>query len=85
MAAIPIPSARTRLWLYGVVTAGLAALVALKLIEPEMVPVWLALAAAVLAIGGTGTAGIALSQQLRTGEVEPSGRHARRDDPESGA
>ena len=78
---IPIPSAKTRLYLYGVITALIAVLVGLKIVDPTLVPAWLALGAAVLAVGGTGTAGIALGQQLKTGEVEPSGTHTKDEQP----
>lgn len=64
-----LPSSKVRLYLYGVVTAALAVLVALKIIDPDLVPVWLALAAAVLAIGGTGTATVAVAKQRSNGTL----------------
>lgn len=64
-----LPSSQFRMWFYGVITAALAVLVALKIIDPALVPVWLALAAAVLAIGGTGTATVAVAKQRGDGTL----------------
>ncbi len=66
-----LPNAATRQWLYGIVVAALPLLVVLKLINPGDVPLWLSLAGAVLGTGAAGTAFVALSQQRKTGEVDP--------------
>lgn len=55
--------ADVRQYLYVVGTAVLAVLVAYKLIDPSAVPVWVALGAAVLGIGATGTAALAVNPQ----------------------
>lgn len=67
-----LPNAATRQWLYGIVVAALPLLVVLKIVNPGDVPLWLALAGAVLGTGAAGTAFVALKQQRKTGEVEPS-------------
>ncbi|AGI12975.1 holin [Mycobacterium phage Butters] len=56
-----------RQWLYGIIVAAIALAVGYKVIAPEHAPMWLDLAANVLGIGGTGTAGYMLSQQRKDG------------------
>jgi hypothetical protein len=53
---LPRLTAKRRLYLYGVATAVLGVLLFYRLIAPEAVPVWLALAAVILGIGGNATA-----------------------------
>jgi len=65
-----LPSSKVRMYLYGVITAAVAVLVALKIIDPGLVPVWLALAGAVLAIGGTGTATVTVAKQRSNGILD---------------
>lgn len=66
-----LPSPQVRQYLYGVVTAVLPLLVALKIIDPALVPIWLALAAAILGTVGGGVAFTALRQQ-RKGNDTPA-------------
>lgn len=66
-----LPSAKTRQYGYAVVSVLLTVLVAYKLVDAEDVPMWLNVAGTVLGIGIGGTATVALSQQRKTGEVEP--------------
>jgi hypothetical protein len=47
---------RARLWLYGILVALVPALVLLGLVTDEQAQAWLNVAAAVLAVGGFGTA-----------------------------
>lgn len=54
-------------WLYTVATAALALLVAYGVIAPEKLPLWLALMAATLGMGATGTASLRLHGQRRDG------------------
>lgn len=56
-----------RQWLYGIIVAAIALAVAYKFIAPEHAPMWLDLAANVLGLGGTGTAGVMLSRQRKDG------------------
>ncbi|ACI06245.1 holin [Mycobacterium phage BIB8] len=56
-----------RQWLYGIIVAAIAVAVGYRVIAPEHAPLWLDLAANVLGIGGTGTAGYMLSQQRKDG------------------
>ncbi|MGQ9348968.1 hypothetical protein [Mycolicibacterium gilvum] len=65
-----ITSPAGRQWLYGVCFAALATLVGLNLVDPQMVPLWLDLAGAVLGIGGTGTAALVVSKQRKDGTLE---------------
>ena len=67
-----LPNTKTRLYLYGVVSVALTVLVAYKLIDAEAVPMWLNVAATILGVATTSTAGVALAQQRKTGEVEPT-------------
>ena len=79
LPTIPIPSVKVRLWLYGVVLAVLPLLVTFHYVPVVHVPLWLNLAGAILGTGSAGTALAALTRQLQTGEVEPTGRHAKRE------
>ncbi|TRW85558.1 hypothetical protein FK535_09180 [Mycolicibacterium sp. 018/SC-01/001] len=65
-----LPNAATRQWLYGIVVAVLPLLVVLKLVNPGDVPLWLALAGAVLGTGAAGTALVAVTKQRKDGTVE---------------
>lgn len=65
-----LPSAQVRQYLYGVVVAAVPLLLILGVIVPEDVEVWLQLAAAILGLGTTATAGAALTRQRKTGTVE---------------
>lgn len=64
---LPTPAARQ--WLYGIVTAALPLLVVLKVVAPEDVPLWLALAAAALGTVGGGTAFVAVRSQRKDGTL----------------
>jgi hypothetical protein len=63
-------SAQARQWLYTVVTAALALLVGYDIVAPDQVPLWLGFAAALFAIGATGTAAVAVSKQRKDGTLE---------------
>lgn len=67
---LPKLTAKRRIWLYGVVAAALAVLLVYRLVDPAAVPVWLALAAIVLGIGGNTTAAVKVAQQRRNGTLE---------------
>ncbi|MGV0785092.1 phage holin [Mycolicibacterium sp. XJ775] len=67
---ITLPTPAVRQWLYGIVVAVLPLLVVLKVVAPEDVPLWLALAGAVLGTAGAGTAFVALRGQRKDGTVE---------------
>lgn len=54
-------------WLYTVATAALALLVGYGVIAPDKLPLWLALMAATLGMGATGTAALRLHGQRRDG------------------
>lgn len=72
---LPKLTPKRRVWLYGVVAALLAAAVVSKLIDPAVVPAWLAVAAAVLSIGGNATAAVKVAQQRKDGtltDVDPA-------------
>jgi hypothetical protein len=60
-----------RLWLYPVVVAGVALLVAYGLVAPDVEPLWTSLAAALLGVGGP-----ALVERLRAGVVSPKTHRA---------
>ncbi|MCX8559752.1 hypothetical protein OS122_02415 [Mycolicibacterium mucogenicum] len=59
-----------RLGLYGVAGAALAVLVFYGMVDLRAVPVWLALAGAVLGVAGNTTAAINLAVQLRSPAAE---------------
>jgi hypothetical protein len=65
-----LPSPAARQWAYRVVLAAIPLLVVAGLIAPEQVGLWLALAAAVLGVGGAGLANTALKQQRDTGTLD---------------
>jgi hypothetical protein len=67
---LPKLTAKRRLWLYSVVAAVLGVLLIYRIVAPESVPVWLALAAVVLGIGGNTTAAVKVAQQRKTGTLE---------------
>lgn len=58
---------QVRQYLYGIVTAVLPLLVALKVVDPTLVPLWLSLAGAILGTVGGGVAFTHLRKQ-RKGE-----------------
>lgn len=64
-----LTSAKARLYLYSVATAALGILVFYKVIEPEAVPLWLGLIAALGAVGN-GTAAVNTRRQIKTGIIE---------------
>jgi hypothetical protein len=64
-----MPNAQVRQWIYGVVTAVLAVLVVYKIVDADAVPLWLTLAAAILGVGATGTATVAVSKQRKNGSL----------------
>jgi hypothetical protein len=66
---LPRLTAKRRLYLYGVATAVLGVLLFYRLIAPEAVPVWLALAAVILGIGGNATAAVKVAQQRKDGTL----------------
>lgn len=61
---------QVRQYLYGVVTAVLPLLVALKVIDPTLVPLWLYLAGSILGTVGGGVAFTAVRQQRKDGTVQ---------------
>lgn len=69
---IKLPNTKVRLYLYAVVSVALTALVFYKLIDPASVPMWLNVAGTVLGVATGSTATVALAQQRKTGEVEPT-------------
>ena len=70
-----LPSVQTRLYVYGVGLAAIPLLVLAGFIAPDDIEKWLQLFAAVLGLGTTTQAAVALLKQVQTGEV--SGRHAK--------
>jgi small-conductance mechanosensitive channel len=60
-----LPPLRFRRQLYLIAAAVLALLVAYKLIDVSAVPLWLALAGAVLGLAGNSVAATAATQQIR--------------------
>lgn len=66
---LTLPSSKTRLYIYSVVSVVLTILVAYKLIAPEDVPLWLSLAGTVLGVVTTGTATVATAQQRANGTL----------------
>lgn len=66
---MPSLNAQQRQWIYGIVVAALPLLVVLKLINPADVPLWLALAGAVLGTGAAGTAFVAVRKQRKDGTL----------------
>ncbi|WP_319456851.1 MULTISPECIES: hypothetical protein [unclassified Mycobacterium] len=65
-----LPNAQVRQYIYGIVVATIPVLLLLSLITPEQVGAWLQLAAAILGLGATGTAGVAVTQQRRSGTLD---------------
>jgi len=60
---------KVRNYLYAVATAAMAVAVAYGLISPDQVPLWLSLAAALLAITATSTATVVTKAQRDTGQL----------------
>jgi hypothetical protein len=73
-----LPDIQTRQYIYRVGLAAIPLLLLAGFIAPDDVEKWLQLLAAVLGLGTTTQAALALRGQVQTGEV--SGRHAK---PES--
>ncbi|WP_166905923.1 hypothetical protein [Mycobacterium sp. DL440] len=66
---LPELTPERRQWLYGITVAAITVAVGYKAIAPEHAPMWLDLAANVLGISGTGTAGVMLSRQRKDGTL----------------
>ncbi len=64
-----LASPRGREYLYALATAALAFAVGYDWIAPDKLPLWLGLVAALFAIGGTGTAFVAVRQQRKDGTL----------------
>ena len=60
---------KVRQYLYSVTSAVLALLVALKVLDPELVPLGLNLAAAFLGLGASTVAALAVTQQRKDGTL----------------
>lgn len=60
-------NAQLRQYLYGIITVAVPILVVYGIVKAEDVPMWIALAAAVL---GTGTATVAVTKQRRDGTLD---------------
>lgn len=65
-----LPSPATRQYLYRVVLAVVPLLVIGGILAPAQVDLWLALAAAVLGVGGAGLANTALKRQRENGSLD---------------
>lgn len=66
---LPKLTAKRRIWLYGVTAAALGVLLFYRIVDSAAVPVWLALAAIVLGIGGNTTAAVKTAVQRRNGTL----------------
>ena len=62
-----LPSPQVRQYLYGVILYGMPVLVALNVVDPTLVPLWLNLAGAILGTAGGGVAFVALRGQRKYG------------------
>lgn len=56
-----MPSPAVRLWMYGVVTAGVPLLISYGVVSQQVAPLWIALAASVL---GTGMASLNVPKKV---------------------
>ncbi len=67
---LQLPSAQVRQYLYGLVLTAMPLLVALNIVDPTLVPLWLNLAGAILGTAGGGVAFAALRGQRKDGSVQ---------------
>lgn len=62
-----LPSPQARQYLYGLILTAMPLLVALNIVDPTLVPLWLNLAGAILGTAGGGVAFVALRGQRKNG------------------
>lgn len=70
LPSVSLPSPQVRQYLYGLILTGMPLLVALNIVDPSLVPLWLNLAGAILGTAGTGVAFAALRGQRKDGSVQ---------------
>lgn len=69
MDTVALLSPRNRQYLYSVTAAVIAVLVALKVVDPGLVPLWTNLVAALLGLGSSTVAALAVHQQRADGTL----------------